>query len=336
MKPNPVQRDIQSRRARIAGEAPRIGRISRFRDPYAPEPRRHRRRGPVPSTAGTTRTMIQWWSGSLAVLALLVIGGFMVFWLRSYGGRTQAVEKGGEVAENIRVHSRFVSPGEDEALALVKKALSCRDAGAVEASFRLGDAAPADVLTFLAGMERRDGPVERFAWLSSMDLEGQLMEGVLVVHGDRTPPVERLAFLVPDEHGVWKVDFEAFARTSKPSWKALLEGEAERSRVRVVVARDFYFNGPFLEENDWLCFSMSSPEARDLLAEDRSLLRGYCKTGSPQARAMQRMFAAGNRANRATLEIARKDGADPRQFEIKRVLSEDWVLTPRPCDERYD
>jgi hypothetical protein len=37
-----------------------------------------------------------------------------------------------------------------------------------------------------------------------------------------------------------------------------------------------------------------------------------------------------------TVEIRRTEGADFRQFEITRVLAGDWVLPPKPFDEKFE
>jgi hypothetical protein len=232
--------------------------------------------------------------------------------------------------------SKFASPTEDEARDLVRRALALREPEKVGEVFRAGDASPAEVVGFLAGLAALDGRFERMDWLSSMDMEGQLLEGVLVVFAGKDGPRERLAFLLPDDNGVWKVDFEAFARSSRPPWKELLKGDAKSARVRVFAAKDVYFNGPFRDESLWVCYAMTSPESRDLLPEESELLRGYCRVGSPQAKAMELVFASDVRLSRATLEIQKTEGAEFRQFEITRVLSGDWVLPPKPLDEKFD
>jgi hypothetical protein len=282
---------------------------------------------------GRNRVMLAW-SLILSLITLLVIGGFMVFWLRSHRNAKSTVLMA-QPEKNVRVLSQFESPSEDEARALVKRALANRDPGMVASLFHPGGASPAEVVEFIVGSEARDGRIERYDWLSSMDVNGLLMEGVLVAYSGKNPPGERLALLTPDAEGVWKVDFEAFARSSRPAWKDLLERRADHAQVRVFVAKDAYYNGPFLDESRWVCFDMVSPELKALMPEGQELLRGYCKVGSSQAKAMERIFAGDRRTKRATLEIRRTEGADSRQFEITRVLAEDWVLSPTPFDEKF-
>lgn len=282
------------------------------------------------------RNIVLIWSIGLTLATMVVIGGFMMFWLKGHG-RTVEVEAEVPQLENVRVASKFASPSEADALELVKRALESRDRKSVEARFHVGGASPEEVIEFIKGLEIQDGGLERMDWLSSMDVGDLLMEGVLVIFkGRQSTPTERVAFLVPDDLGVWKVDFDAFARSSRPSWKELLKGGATQSQVRVFVALDSYFNGPFLDESKWVCFAMFSPETKAILPEDHEILRGYCKVDSPQAKAMQKIFTGENRIGRVTLDIRKVEGADSRQFEITRVLAEDWVMPARPFDEKFD
>jgi hypothetical protein len=69
---------------------------------------------------------------------------------------------------------------------------------------------------------------------------------------------------------------------------------------------------------------------------------GYCKAGSPQAEAMERIVTESQRRLdfrglcRATLQIRRPAGAESSQFEITRVLAQDWVLADQPFDSMFE
>jgi hypothetical protein len=335
MKTKNIHRDIGSRHARVAGDSRGLGRVLRMRDRYMSTDRSRKSRGDPAEEPANRSTMIVVWSVMLSLATLAVVGGFMMLWMRSHKN-----VKSGPTAlhseADVRIVSRFVSPGEDFALDLVKQALVNRDPAKVETFFRLGGASPAEVMEFIEGSVARDGRLESCEWLSSMDVEGLLLEGVLVTYAGKGQPVERLAFLTPDDRGVWKVDYDAFARSSRPSWKDFLERREDHAQVRVVVARDYYFNTVFQNDSQWACFAIISPEAEELYPGDPYLLFGYCKLGSSQAAAMERLLADGLQSCRATLEIGRTTGANVRQFEITRVLAQDWVLAARPFDEKFD
>ena len=77
-------------------------------------------------------------------------------------------------------------------------------------------------------------------------------------------------------------------------------------------------------------------ESNALLPEGRQLLHGYCKVDSAQAKAMAEIFKSETRVHRVTVELLRTHTTDARQFQITRVLGEDWVVPPKPYDERFD
>jgi hypothetical protein len=338
MKNSRIQRGIQSRHAREAGDAPPLGRVVRVRDAKGGGAKSgmkgHGNVGLLLRNVAHRRKILLW-SVVSSIATLGLIGGFMVFWMRSH---RQVASGDGSTPRlgDVRIVSKFPSPSEAEALELVKRALANRDPERVESYFRLDAVDAKGVVEFLDGAEAREGQAVSFDWQGSMDVEGLLLDGVLIKYTGIQRPVERLVLLTPDDTGVWKIDFDAFARTSIPPWEELLGKRVDHARVRVMIARDVYYNGPFVDETKWICFGMASPESNGILTEDASLLRGYCKAGSPQAKALKRMFSGGERIHRATLEIGRIANSESRQFEIRRVLADDWVLTSTPYDERAD
>jgi hypothetical protein len=280
------------------------------------------------------------WTALLVVAVLGVLVFFLWSWVRPRMDRQQlTAEEQAALHANTRKVSAFDSPSEQAALELVKQALVLRDPAMVERCFRLGSAAPESVIAFLTGMNDRDGEQTGCQWLSSMDANGMLMDGVLVSTSKDGVPRNRLALLTPDEAGVWKIDFDAFARTVKPSWDNLLAPGARQGLVRVIIAKDSYYNGPFKDETQWVSYGMASPD-------NDAILIGYCRKDSPQDRAMEQIVtnierkAGGGgdvlrKLNRATLELRRPEEAENRQFEIIRVLAEDWVLGAKPFDEAF-
>lgn len=254
--------------------------------------------------------------------AIAVIGVVVSLWLmpRLLSGGDESEGSRAVPEAKVRVNSRFPSPSEEQALELVARAIENRDPEMVGSLFRSSPAGHHEVVEFMKGTAARDGSIERYDWLSSMDVDGLLVEGVLVVFKGKDKPVERLAFLTPDALGHWKMDFEAFARPVNPSWERLLEkGGASRAVVRVIVAHDVYYNGPFSDEKKWVCYSIRSPD-------QEQLLRGYCRVDSPQAAAMKKLFAEGISVSRTTVEIQRVKDGGPWQFEITRMVGQDWIV----------
>ncbi|MEI8036965.1 MAG: hypothetical protein WCJ14_01120 [Verrucomicrobiota bacterium] len=340
MKASGILRAVRAVRFdRAVGDAPSLGHVERAWGTGTSKRRRRQKSGAtgrkMRGRRRWRRKVVMMWSLVLALLGMATIVGALWLW------GSDEVEQSAATAEQQaavpvieeRVVSRFESPTREAALALVKRALLIRDPAQVAECFRLGSASPQEVVGFLQNLENVDGAITSYVWLSSMDANGLLLDGVAVksVIGDK--PRHRLAILTPDAKGKWQIDFEALARTLKPAWSELLASPVGgQGLVRVVFAKDNYYNGPFRDEEVWVCYRLGSAE----LADD---LLGYCRKGSPQAAAMVRMLvhdkpaAKGGTANRAVLEIRRVAGAESRQFEIVRVLAEDWVLSATPFDQ---
>ncbi len=202
----------------------------------------------------------------------------------------------------------------------VESALANRDPALVEDFFRMGSASSSEVVAFCAGLEKSDGKLIGCQWLSSIDSPQAFLEGVVVNFqtADFTPH-QRLALLTPDAGGRWQVDFEALARVVTPSWADILKSDGGSALVRVILTQDFYYIGAFQDESKWLSFGMSSP---DLDFQ----LHGYCAKNSVEAQTASRLFADGSKVARAVLEIRHVEGGGDKQFEITRVLAQDWVL----------
>jgi hypothetical protein len=327
MKTKDIQRGIESPLRRKSGDSPRLGQVARLRRSHVSTGVRSGRSGRRLGNGvdPERRKRVLAWSAVLGLASLVVIGLTISMWLVPQLGRRSAKREGDPAAHEaaVRVASKFPSPSREEALERVRLALANRDPAKIDLFFRKGGASGSRILEFLNGMEAKDGPIERYDWLSSMDQDGLLVDGVLVVAKGRDRPVERIAFLTPDAAGEWKLDFDAFARTVSPSWEELLVKGADHAVVRVFVGKDVYYNGPFEDEGQWVCYGMVSPDTEELL-------RGYCRVGSKEAEALKRLFAEGQKMGRATLEIHRVKDGEARQFEITRVLAKDWILTEAP------
>ncbi|GAA5131699.1 hypothetical protein JIN84_07060 [Luteolibacter yonseiensis] len=323
MKTPDIQCGIASTRRRTGGEAPDIGRVSRLRGGLTSSTgtRRLRRRGEGKPDANRSRVLLVW-SVLLGGATLGVLGVCFSLWAKSRVFQNVVRTHPGEPVAEERVVSKFPSPSKEQALEKVKRALTNRNQDQMPALFRMGGATSAEVLEFLKSSEQRDGVVERYDWLSSMDTDGLLLEGVLVVYKNSERPVERLAFLTPDEAGEWKVDFDAFARSNRPSWQDLVTKKIDQGVVRVLVGNDSYYNGLYTEK-DWVCYTIASPDTEELL-------RGYCKVGSAEARRMEQLFSQGQKMSRATIEIRRNSEAESKQFEITRIVAGDWVVAEPP------
>lgn len=230
--------------------------------------------------------------------------------------------------------SRFASPSKDESVSKVREALLIRDSSKVTQYFRTGPTKPTSVITFLEGMAKLDGPIIGFDWYGSLDHNGLLTEAVAIRTLNGNVPKVRLALLTPDDAGNWQIDFDALARTVRPSWNDLLDPKSAGGVVRVMIKRDSYFNRAFSNDSVWSCYEAISPDTE-------VQLMCYSKRNSPQDQAIQRILASDETITgtslpvRVTLELRRVEDSDARQFEISGVLAEDWILSSAPFDERF-
>ncbi len=335
MKLRSIFRSIRANRHdRAVGDAPSLGRLARM--PGTGIPRRmrwHRVLGGARAerSAKGSSLFSKIWTILLVAMAVVSLG--VVLWLWVSSKITTGVPKPAlAVSQNQPVEqptARVPSPSERDAIALVKRAVAVRDPAEVKSFFQTGSSSPEEVVQFLEAMKSFDGPVDEFAWLSSLDVNRLTVDGVAVRFDESDGLRNRLALLTPDAKGEWKIDFDAFARTVRPPWHDFIEKPFETAVVRVFFVKDNYFNGPFRDEKKWMCLTLKSPDKEEALF-------GYCKTGSPQAAAIDWIFSKnGLRPSRVTLELRRVEGAAPLQFEISRVLAEDWILTDVPFDEGF-
>jgi hypothetical protein len=313
--PNNIRRGIRPERRPAAANVAKIGQVTRLRQ------RDDLNRGLNPEgvRAAFKSPKVLAVSVVLAGAATLIaIGGGFALWSRTRVKAAPVVESAFS-EKSMRVTSKFLAPSGEEATELVSRAVATRDPRVIAEVFRDGEARSQDILSFLDGLMPTEGPVERYEWQGSVDVNGLLVEGVRVTFRGIGKPTDRIALLTPDSAGKWKMDFDAFARTTTPSWEALMEGGVDEARVRVVAGKDYYFNGPFIDESQWHCYRLETPDVEKAFF-------GYCRVGTPAAEAMQKLFSEDEPISRVTLDIRKVAGTRAGQFEIHRVVAKDWIL----------
>jgi len=336
IKPDRIKRSVTaSQNDRVAGDAPNIGRVARMPGTGMPKGQKRKRRRSERSARKSKRkggrVILNW----MILIGIVggIMGGMALYTLNAFGKRKPGVASEqrleiDKVELEVSKNPQFVSPSESEALALVKAALAAREPSQLVSHFDLGNQTAETAVTFLTDLEKNDGRFVRMDWLSNMNANGLNLEGVLVRFLDDEKERSRIAFLKPGEEGGWKVDFESLARIVTPGWEELMAGKGDHAMVRVFLAEDSYYNGPFSDEKQWKCYGIGSPDTPEVF-------QGYCKLGTPQATAVEALLAKGQKINRAILEIRRvKDGL-ASQFEIIRVLAEDWVMGEKAFDQGF-
>lgn len=329
MKDKGISRDVGGRsKKRMAGEAPNLGQVGRMPSTESNGGiRRRRRRSPedersydsaTKPSPQQTRTTTLVWTVTLGVLGLLLIAVVFVFWLNPLMQRRDKVVMNS--SPGIMPEAPGLSGlGEEQAIDLTKRALAARDPAEVKKLMHTDPASAAEVVAFLDSLAAKDGEIVAYDWVARLDTTRTDVEGVLVSFKKDDERRNRLALVSPDVLGNWKMDFAAFARLAVPDWSEFLDAKEGSAIVRVYVAEDQYFNGPFKESDGWRCFGVASPDVPELLF-------GYCQEGTPQFNAIRRTLTGGTKLMRMTLEIERVQDADRRQFLIKRVLAQDWAV----------
>lgn len=312
---------------RKIGEAPNIGKVSR--SPMSAVKRTGKRRRK--SGLGRHKEVIAW-SMLLAFVSICGILSFAIIFFRSQPAvvppklQSTTETRADEVAfPGKKVEQSPLS--EEEAVEFVRHAMQNRDSTLVTKFFRLGKrSSPTEVTAKLDQIEKSDGPVVRIKWFKERYANDISLQEIIVFMDNGVRRVNRIAQIFQSEEGEWRIDFDSYIRASSTDWKTILSGSSPLATVRVFVTEDAYYNGIFMDDTIWKSYSLISPDADDLIY-------AYVKIESAQHKALDRiLLSEGDEHHRATLEIRRLPGAGKRQFEINRVLAENWVVS----DEAFD
>lgn len=262
----------------------------------------------------------------LALMIFVCLGAFaggMLLWLRSQDDRAASAPRfEPPVSWQEWEFTDFTPPSEIEAVRIVQNAIAARDADTLrEFVHETREADAETMLAFFSEMGARDGEVVRYNWIGAADSHVHTqIQNVHVISEKDYMRTTRTAMLVPDASGTWRMDFPAFARWCDPPIQLLGQDEGyPGGRVRVITGRDFYFNGPFSDDREWVCFSFASPNSE-------TTGFAYTRIGSQEHVRMQSMLEASETgAARITMEIRRVDGAMRTQFEISRIHNDNWL-----------
>ncbi len=336
--PSNSDRDPRSQRVRSAGkhrtlgDAPAIGPVPRMQPGSSPR-RRRRHGGRDPKRAA--------YAGLHRLLGLLLIGlslslGGLLLWVA--GGQKSAHALAEAVKSVIgrsapdTLWSDAPSPRDIENQ--VRALFDAETPGDLARLTHDGAISTDEMPLHLASLEERWGEVSSVIHLGPLESLVNRAEGVLV---DFASGTRRLAVYRRSPDGIWKIDFDAFAGHCEPPWSELSSGMADEGLVRVSLVRDYYFNNLYANDSEWACYGMT-PVDREIRHY------GYVRRGSPQHRTLEAVLkaretpdtsppAAHPLPHRFMLRVRHEDKAERRQWEISRVLADDWSLAPSPLDE---
>lgn len=314
---------IQGRKKsnRILGDAAEVGHV----------PRLHK-------TARGIRHRLSY-AGRIPLI-LLGIGIFLfgagitglVLWVTAGTARRAPIAFGGTpLPRTLPVVPMIPAPPPHVLEEMVEAFLAARTPGQVEPLIRGTSQRPDKIAAKLAGLETEDGKITQVKYFGPIESRNLQLESVVV---DFNSGRNRLALLSPDPAGTWRVDFDAFDRHVTTDWPALLSGEPNEGTVRIYACLDNYYNGRYANDREWACYGLASPD-------HDTLFFGYALRGSAQHMAMSQLLrrnplSPNRTVKRMTLDLRHTGTGDRRQFEIVRVMADDWALGNEPFDTLVD
>ena len=217
----------------------------------------------------------------------------------------------------------------EAAARIVRSALRNRDPKRVETFFILGSSAqsPEEAIALLGRLEKADGLPEVIEPIGSRLISGILAEEVAVLSGVEERKSSRLAqlFLV---NGNWRIDLDSYSRHAEPGWGEILARKCDVATVRVFVTEDNYYIGDLYAEALWKCYALVSPDTDEIMF-------GYAARGSGEEKALDRIVAQEGNIHKATLILKIKEQQGRGQFEISRVLGDDWSVVGMEAGESF-
>lgn len=98
--------------------------------------------------------------------------------------------------------------------------------------------------------------------------------------------------------------------------------------VRVFVAEETSYRGIYSDKSQWRAYSLTSPDITDALY-------AYAKRGSSQDKALRSIIITDEILHHVSLGIMKQADSDPRQFEVTRVISANWIAGEKDFDESF-
>lgn len=258
-----------------------------------------------------------------SVVSLVLILGSVFLYFRKRdvsnpSGREEAFARVFMEESADEIHKGSLSA--EDAVELVRTALQNRDVSLVGGFFILGASAatPQEAIELLDRIEKKDGPFHGFEPLGAKATRTGIAKEVVVTSLKDGLYSDRLAQLILRD-GRWLIDLDSYARHASPSWEAILDRKCDVAIARVLVCRDSYYNGERYREDLWKCYALISPDVDEILF-------GYAARGSAQEEAMDRIVAKEEEFHRAIIELSINQEQGSKQFEISRVLADDWLM----------
>ncbi len=321
MKPKNVHRGISqlpSSNGASDTNAPRMGKIAKIHRNY--KGKRTRQRSSKANKNIAQEKSFRNYLHHFILLATAVLCCLIV-WIvyKQFGNKKR------EIGKTILEETFLIPhPSQAECLVIVDKFLHAENPDKLAAVARLNDFSSDQAFALVAATKKADGVRESMDWNLARETNALSLETVNLTYKDNK---NRLVFLLPDDQGKWRVDIASYLRYNSKPWSEITAQGSCRAVVRVIVGLDSYYNGLFGDEKKWASFTLSSPDTE-------IPLRGYAEIGSPQFKAIIECLRAADPAP-MTLEISRDSGMELRQYEIKKVIAQDWVESSKMFSDGF-
>jgi len=217
----------------------------------------------------------------------------------------------------------------EQAIKIVTQALENRDPSRIRDFFILenGDS-PEEAMEDLIRISDADGEMSRIEWLGLGFSNGSTFVQVMVYTTIDADEKARIAQFAAGSDGKWRINLDAYLRKCVPPIEEVVLGKSVTSLVRVFVAEDSFYNGMYYDETEWRVYALASPDITDVLY-------AYVKRESSQDKALRSIIDNEEIVHRATLNIIKHPNSGPRQFEISRVIAENWIVGAKDFDESF-
>lgn len=328
MPDRPFSRNSKISTDRKFGEPPLLGKVMRSPDSAVArrgrsKTRRHKKHG----------IRVRAWTALLLIVTLSIILVMIASYVR---GKSQASDDSSVLFRSMQVlDSAFSRNNEpelpslsaDEGLEIVNAAFANTEPARVMDFFIIDEKNdPQTVIESLMALNREEGAIGNPQWLGEKFIQGRILAQVLVSRGETQQ--KRIAQLAIGKDGNWRIDLDSYLRKVEPSWDTILSGKVEKSIVRVFIVKDSYYNGLYADETNWKAYRLESPDISETLF-------AYAMKDSPQQLAIDQIMSFQASITRVTLEITKKPGTAKRQFEISRVIAENWAIAGEDYDKAF-
>ena len=316
---------------RKVGDAPAIGNVQMVSG-ESPPIRKRRSARTTPKRKYSKRFLAFALLGSFAVISIIIVAV-----VRQIRQKVLIPESVNHTEKTINLDQVFEEVEDsdlpelksDEAIKIVTQALANRDPALIQDFFLLGKGdIPVEAMKELIRIHDAEGEINRTEWLG-VKFPNERIARQVVVHTaiDEIEQTRRAQF-APGSDGKWRIDLQAYLRKCDPPIEKVASAESGTFVVRVFVAEETSYRGIYSDKSQWRAYSLTSPDITDALY-------AYAKRGSSQDKALRSIVITDENLQHVTLSIIKQEDSDPRQFEVSRVISANWIVGEKDFDESF-